>query len=54
MGEAKRRRLAREAGGQTEEGRSDDAALMAAAQKLGDDWLSMRANFARLEAKAIG
>jgi hypothetical protein len=54
MGEAKRRRVAREAGGQTEEGGSDDAAMMAAAQKLGDHWLSMRANFARVEALAKG
>jgi hypothetical protein len=37
-----------------EERGSDDAALMAVAQKLGDDWLSMRANLARVEALAKG
>jgi hypothetical protein len=48
MGEAKRRRLARQAG-QTEEGDAAEAAVMAAAREVGEQWLSIPANLRRVE-----
>jgi hypothetical protein len=53
MGEAKRRRLAWQVG-QTEEGDAAEAAVMAAAREVGDQWLSIPTNLRRVEALEKG
>jgi len=53
MGEAKRRRLAGQ-GGQAQADGADEAGVMAAAQEVGDKWLSIPANLRRVEALEKG
>jgi hypothetical protein len=53
MGEAKRRRWAREEGRAQGDG-ADEAVVMAAAQEVGDKWLSIPANLRRVEALEKG
>jgi hypothetical protein len=53
MGEAKRRRLAGQ-GGEAQADRADEAGVMAAAQEVGDKWLSIPANLRRVEALEKG
>ena len=53
MGEAKRRRLAGQ-GGQAQADGADEAGVMAAAQEVGDKWLSIPANLRRVEGLEKG
>jgi hypothetical protein len=53
MGEAKRRRLAGQ-GGEAQAAGADEAGVMAAAQEVGDKWLSIPANLRRVEALEKG